>query len=153
MKHAASLATAIALGCIVQPAAADPMRPLVLPPAANAAASGPAPTPTPTAGQPAPATAAPGAAAATPATPVLSAIRQDSAGRWQALFGERWLAVGDRLEGQVLTGIDGNTVRVGRGAGERTLQLLPVLQATPPLAAQAPPRRHAKTFASDTRTP
>jgi hypothetical protein len=102
---------------------ADPMRPLNPPPAASAAV--------------------PAAAVALAAGPDrqarsrdpdapretdrLVAIRQDSASRWLALFGERWLGVGDRLDSYTVASIEANTVELAEGRQRRTLHLLPPL--------------------------
>jgi hypothetical protein len=120
------------------PSSADPMRPLVLPVAASAAS-------------PAGATAAVAAErglrpreAGAPEPPKeperLVAIRQDSASRWLALFGERWVTSGDRVEHYTVGAIDGNSVQLADGKQRRTLHLLPPLLAPhlAPAAAQTP---------------
>jgi len=148
MAPAMACAITFALTCTA--VQADPMRPLLAPvaAAASAAAAG--------AGAP-PRAASPrteAAAAAAPGAPALLAIRQDSAGRWQALFGERWLGLGDRMDGLTLSAIDSNTVRFGQGAGARTWNLLPALQAAvPDAAAPGSGYRPAPTRALDKRTP
>ena len=80
--------------------------------------------------------------AASPATPTIGrliAIRQDSRGTRQALIGERWVAVGDKLEGTpriLVSAIDANTVTLladngkGRVPTPTQLHLLPLLQAS-----------------------
>jgi hypothetical protein len=97
-------------------AQADPMRPLgaAQVPAASAAPAG---------------DAASGAAPA-PRGPRLVAIRQDSTRRWQALIGENWVTVGDRVGQLTVRVIDANTVQLGEGRARRTLQLLPALTPT-----------------------
>ena len=112
------------LGLASSAAAADPMRPLALPakPSPVAAAAPAVP---------------PGSAAAPPAGRLI-AIRQDSRGQRQALIGERWVAVGDRLGESVVAAIGANQVDlVDRtklagtpGKNRSTLNLLPPLQAS-----------------------
>ena len=62
----------------------------------------------------------------------LVAIRQDSTRRWQALFGERWLGVGDRLDKFSVEAIDDNTVQLIEGRNRRLLTLLPALKRADP---------------------
>jgi len=108
-------------------ALADPMRPLsALPreslsvlsgPSSGTASPGPAGSPADRAGH------------TSSAPDRLVALRRDSQGRWQALFGERWVAPGDRIDGLAVSAIDGNSVQMGNGLSRRVLHLLPVLQA------------------------
>lgn len=110
---------------LVAPAAlADPMRPLTLP--ARPGASSPA------AELPPP--RAPGVARALER---LVAIRQDSHGQRQALIGERWVGVGDKLDEHTVAAIGPNQVDLKSGKARATLHLLPPLQAggDPPNAA------------------
>ena len=111
---------------LVAPAAlADPMRPLALP--ARPGASAPA-------AEPPPLTRAPSAARALER---LVAIRQDSRGQRQALIGERWVGVGDKLDEHTVAAIGPNQVDLKSGKARATLHLLPPLQAggDPPNAA------------------
>lgn len=107
---------------------ADPMRPLVLPGKAPAAASAPA---------------VPAAQAAETPRPLgrLVAIRQDSQGRMQALIGERWLGVGDTIEHAAVTAIAPNQVELKIGKTRSTLHLLPPLQASGDTGAGQPSDR------------
>ena len=109
---------------------ADPMRPLPTAASASAAAASNTITTTPR--------------LAVPSAPVLGrlvAIRQDSQGRRQALIGERWVSVGDRLEGQaVVSSIDANAVVVHNGKSRTELFLLPPLIASSKGAAPARPQ-------------
>jgi hypothetical protein len=102
---------------------ADPMRPLIPPPNV---ASAPAAT-VPAAGSPADKLAKANAADAPHELDRLVAIRQDSGQRWQALMGERWVQVGDRLDPYTVSAIDANTVQLADGRQRRTLHLLPPL--------------------------
>jgi hypothetical protein len=72
----------------------------------------------------------------------LVAIRQDSGQRWQALMGERWVQVGDRLDPYTVSAIDANTVQLADGRQRRTLHLLPPLSRPgsqgAPLASSPP---------------
>ena len=126
---------------------ADPMRPLTPPPAASSAA------PVAVAG---PDRQARGRDPDTPReADRLVAIRQDSASRWQALFGERWLGVGDKLDSYTVASIEANTIELAEGRQRRTLHLLPPLwrpgppgqpasgpEPGPP--ARSPPRASAR---------
>ena len=125
-----ALLTVLALAglALTGTAQADPMRPLVPPAKAPAAAS------------------APVVRAAQPAdTPRplgrLVAIRQDSQGRMQALIGERWVGVGDTLEHAAVTAIAPNQVDLKIGKARSTLHLLPPLQASSEAGAGQPPER------------
>ncbi len=126
MKNDPTPRLAWSLACIFAAsyAQADPMRPLIPPPAASAASPG-------SPGAAGASTAMAGLAApprtAEKETPRLVAIRQDSEQRWQALFGERWLKVGDRLDGATVAHIEGNLVQLAEGRQRRTLHLLPPL--------------------------
>jgi hypothetical protein len=143
-----ALLAALLLG-LLAPAWADPMRPLN-------------PPPNPTPAQPANPTNHPAPAA--PAWPALLALRQDSDGRHRALFGERWLAVGDRMGDSnasvVITAIDGHSVQLRQGPQRHTLHLLPPLRystvatstvaPSPPVSAtRAPARGPARAPALD----
>ena len=131
----------VACICAASHVQADPMRPLI--PPAPASGAPPAPAVVQASGGDRP-------ARSREADPLkdsdrLVAIRQDQASRWQALFGERWLSVGDKLEGYTVAGIESNTVQLSEGRQRRTLHLLPPLWrpgpesappgATPPGAA------------------
>ena len=77
--------------------------------------------------------APPGTAPAPTARDELRAVRVDSQGRKQALLGERWLAVGERWQGQTVVAIEGMRVDLAQAAAAqrvRSLYLLPQLQAT-----------------------
>jgi len=118
-------------------ARADPMRPLVLPSAASAPPGSAAPRlRTPDAGE---------------APPVreperLVAIRQDSQQRWQALFGERWVSSGDKVENYTVGVIDANSVQLADARQKKKLlHLLPALQpagTTEIAQASAAPTAH-----------
>ncbi len=114
----------LALVLMAAAVAADPMRPLAVP--GKAAASSPAITP-------------PMTRSADGARPLgrLVAIRQDSRGQRQALIGERWVAVGDKLDDTTVAAIGPNQVDLKSGKNRSTLHLLPPLQASgdPPNAA------------------
>jgi hypothetical protein len=141
-----ALLAALMLG-LLAPAWADPMRPLLPPPAPSA---------------PAATAAAPAQARAHPATawPALLALRQDSDGRHQALFGDRWLAVGDRLDSPaagvatggeaatVVTAIDGHSVQLRQGRQRHTLHLLPPLRYS--VVAASSPAASPRTAAART---
>lgn len=105
---------------------ADPMRPL--PPPAGAASS---PSAASTAAVPA-ATRREAAAPAPAREPGrLVAIREDSRGQRQALIGERWAGVGDRLDGgATVRSIDINSVELVDGKALTVLHLLPPLVAS-----------------------
>lgn len=123
--NAWSLAMLLVSLLLAAPAAlADPMRPLALP--ARPGASAPAAEP--------PALRAPGAQRALER---LVAIRQDSRGQRQALIGERWVSVGDKLDEHTVAAIGPNQVDLKSGKARATLHLLPPLQAggDPPNAA------------------
>ncbi len=95
-------------------------------------------------------------AAVPPAAPAIAliAIRRDSTNRWQALIGERWLGVGDALDGAAISAIDANTVRLGRGANSRLLYLLPPLEAAAtPAPSPAGSGRPVKKRDLEVRTP
>ena len=107
-------------------AAADPMRPLAVPgklPPAGIAVTEPGPTRSSDAAKP---------------LGRLIAIRQDSRGQRQALIGERWVAVGDRLDDRIVAAIGANQVDLvdrshtagPAGKTRSTLHLLPPLQAS-----------------------
>ena len=126
----ARITTVLALCLACAMSAADPMRPLAASMPASASASSPA--------------AAAVQRSASPASPVLGrliAIRQDSSGNRQALIGEHWVAVGDKLENAPRTrvsAIDANTVTLQSDNGKSRastpihLHLLPPLQASTP---------------------
>lgn len=109
-----------ALACLLAAAnagaCADPMRPL------TAARDNPAPA---RAEEVADRSAAPPAPQAAPRDiDRLVAIRQDSAGMRKALFGERWVRTGDKLERATVVAIDANSVQLLEGGEKRTLHLL-----------------------------
>jgi hypothetical protein len=126
------------VACAYGQAWADPMRPLL--PPANAASARVAPGPV--AGSPADRQDKAREADAPRELDRLVAIRQDSGQRWQALLGERWVQVGDRLDNYTVGAIDANSVLLADGRQRRTLHLLPPLwrpgPKTSPLASQAP---------------
>ena len=78
----------------------------------------------------------------------LVAIRQDGAGRWQALFGERWLAVGARLDKFTVASIEANTVALSEGRNRRVLTLLPLFKPTDTKGARSADLAQAPTDAS-----
>jgi hypothetical protein len=123
---------------------ADPMRPLIPPaPAATAAA---APTLVP--GSPPDRQGKAREADAPRELDRLVAIRQDSGQRWQALMGERWVRVGDRLDPYTVSAIDANSVQLADGRHRRTLHLLPPLSRPGPQGlplASGPPAPGAST--------
>jgi hypothetical protein len=96
---------------------ADPMRPLAVPGKPGASS----PTAEPLAPRPAGNARPPDR---------LVAIRQDSRGQRQALIGERWVAVGDKLDGTTVAAIGPNQVDLKSGKSRSTLHLLPPLQAS-----------------------
>ena len=135
---------------------ADPMRPLVAPPsvAARQAALAQSQASPQAAGQAAAVAsaaaaeeaAASAAAAARRARQRLLAIRTDSAGNRQALLGEHWLGVGDRLDDAQITAIDTNAVHLATAKSRFSLQLLPALEPArerPPFPADPPPTGRA----------
>ncbi len=111
------------VACVYGQAWADPMRPLI--PPANAA-SVPA-SPAVVAGSPPERRAKARESDAPRELDRLVAIRQDSGQRWQALMGERWVQVGDRLDPYTVSAIDANSVQLAEGRQRRTLHLLPPL--------------------------
>jgi hypothetical protein len=134
-------------------AQADPMRPLgavarpvPAPPPATPGAGGSArfaPSPALPAALPAargdggPVPGLPGTPSAAPAPPRLVALRQDSEGRWHALFDERWLTLGSRLGGETVTAIDGRSVHLSQGRERRVVHLLPPLEPATRAASPA----------------
>ena len=102
------------------PAQSDPMRPFILPAAASAASSASAP----------PLARAPGEPASARPAGDLLAIRIDSQGRHQALIGERWVAVGERIEHSTVSAMDASTVEFTRGKVRATVHLLTPLVAS-----------------------
>lgn len=105
------------------PARPDPMRPLAsaTPPSAASAAR-----------------AAPAAAPPALRLPALVAIREDSDGRRRALLGERWLGIGDRVEGLTVATIAPHHVELVHGKARQVLRLLTPLQPpSEPAAATA----------------
>lgn len=136
------------IACVHANSWADPMRPLIPPaPASADAPPGLAERPT---------------KAREPEGPReperLVAIRQDSASRWQALFGERWVGPGDRLENYTVAGIEANAVhlvQLADGRKQRILHLLPPLwrpnQPSGPPAASTPPVAATATAAPFTQ--
>lgn len=114
-------------------ASADPMRPLVPPPAASGGGPG---APVAATGTAAPA-----------AWPALTAVRQDPQGRWQALLADRWVGVGERVDGATVTAIAGTRIDLTRGGRHASLHLVPPLLppivsvAAGPNADAATPRR------------
>jgi hypothetical protein len=126
-------------------AQADPMRPLGSPPAASANA----PKPVVAQGDGSELRSRSLETEAVKAGQRLIAIRQDSSSRWQALVGERWLRVGDKLDGYTVAAIDANAVQLSEGRQRKTLHLLPPLwrpgpgeappAPPPPGLAQSPP--------------
>jgi hypothetical protein len=79
----------------------------------------------------------PGTPSAVPAPPRLIALRQDSEGRWHALFDERWLTLGSRLGGETVTAIDGRSVHLSQGRERRVVHLLPLLEPATRAASPA----------------
>ena len=120
------------------PAHSDPMRPFVLPTAATAASAPPL-------------ARAPGEPANARPAGELLAIRIDSQGRHQALIGERWVAVGERIEHSTVSAMDASTVEFTRGKVRATVHLLAPLVAsadganTPLATAIQPPLPKRKT--------
>jgi hypothetical protein len=121
---------------------ADPMRPLILPAAASSASSSSAAADRAMQARQAPAVREPER---------LVAIRQDGSNRWQALFGERWVRVGDKLERYTVGAIDANTVQLSEGRQKRILNLLPPLMRPGPVVA-ATPQPFVQAQADATRT-
>lgn len=119
------------IACVYAQAWADPMRPLI--PPANAASAATAPAAL--AGSPPDRQARPREGDAPRDTDRLVAIRQDSSQRWQALMGERWFKVGDRLDNYTVGAIDANSVQLADGRQRRTLHLLPPLWRPGPNSA------------------
>lgn len=117
------------VACVHASSWADPMRPLI-PPVSAASASTAVAVPS-RAGKP-----SEGEAPREPER--LIAIRQDSAARWQALFGERWVGPGDKLERYTIAAIDANSVQLAEGRAKKTLYLLPPLLRPGPAVALAP---------------
>ena len=111
------------VACVYAQAWADPMRPLIPPATTGGAAAAAAPV----FGSP-PDRQARAREGDAPREPDrLVAIRQDSGQRWQALMGERWVQVGDRVDRYTVGAIDSNSVRLADGPQRRTLHLLPPL--------------------------
>lgn len=104
---------------------ADPMRPLILPTSATTTVASAAPSVAP--GDYSPLRSRSPETATEPDR--LVAIRQDGASRWLALFGERWVAVGDKVDpNYTVAEIDANRVQLNeKGRPRRTLHLLPPL--------------------------
>ena len=124
--HAAVLAMCLACGL----SNADPMRPLAASMPASAGASSPLAAAVPRAAGP-----------AVPTIGRLIAIRQDSRGTRQALIGERWVAVGDKLEGAprtLVSAIDANTVTLHSDNGKNRASMPTQLHLLPPLQASMP---------------
>jgi hypothetical protein len=128
------------------PAAAlqDPMRPT---PGSGAARSGASAEPA--AAEPA---AVSGAESATPPSRDgmrLVTIRRLEGSAHRALIGEQWVGAGDRIDGWRVTGIDGEEVRLEKGAEKLALRLWPQLHpvktepADAAAAAKAAPRTRA----------
>jgi hypothetical protein len=135
------------VACVYGQAWADPMRPL-LPPANVASAASARVATAPVAGGPAERTDRAREADAPRELDRLVAIRQDSGLRWQALLGERWVRVGDRLDNYTVGAIDANTVQLADGRQRRTLHLLPPLWRPGPKAvplASHPPEPGGST--------
>ena len=107
------------IACVHASSWADPMRPLI--PPGNAAALAGVDVST------AERSARPRLPEALREPERLVAIRQDSASRWQALFGERWVSAGDRLDHYTVGSIEGNSVQLADGRQRRILHLLPPL--------------------------
>ncbi len=136
--------------------AADPMRPLPQmqssAPAAGTSSGGPSNAPASTSGSP-PSSVPPLAGAGTGGSsgsnnsglPTLVAIRQDTQGRWQALFGERWLAVGERLGTHTVAAIGPNTVDLLQGKARSSVSLLPSFAPMPLAANERPNQASALT--------
>ena len=118
--------------CVHANSSADPMRPLIAPnPSADGASAAPARATRPQDPE-------------APREPErLVAIRQDSASRWQALFGERWVGLGDRIDNYTVAAIEANTVQLADGRRRRVLHLLPPLSNSLAQASSAasPPNR------------
>ena len=99
----------------------------------------------------------------------LVAIRQDSAGLRKALFGERWVRTGDKLERATVVAIDAKSVQLVEGGEKRTLHLLlplarpgfdladasqrPVALRNPISDAAAPAAAHRSNRADELPTP
>lgn len=111
------LAAALCALSLAPAAGADPMRPLLVPGKAPAAASAPLAMPSPTPAAPRP-------------LGRLIAIRQDSQGRLQALIGDRWVGAGEVLDHATVAAITPNQVDLKIGKTRSTLHLLPPLQAS-----------------------
>ncbi len=134
MKHRLAMPLAAELLCcllVSGPASADPMRPLH-----QAAPAGAAATTSPTG------TNANGGAEKAPPSHRLTAIRQSSEGLRTALFGQRWLQVGDMLS---LPDGDTRVVKIGthqvdlvRNRVASTIYLLPPLQPSQPMPVTTP---------------
>ena len=129
------------------PLQADPMRPLT-PVAGSAAASAPkASTPR-----------ADNSAQPTIQAERLVAIRRDSQGRRQALLGEQWLALGERLrsagsqtaraDAPVVSALTDTSVTLQQGRQQLVLQLLPQLVASTEAAATGTSTATAATTAT-----
>jgi hypothetical protein len=124
----ALLALPCLLACVHASSGADPMRPLIAPAAASAASSAQLASPAERALRE--------RSAEAPREPErLVAIRQDGQSRWLALFGERWVGVGDKLERYTVGAIDANTVQLAEGRQRKTLNLLPPLTRPAPNAS------------------
>ena len=127
--HAAVLALCLASGLCN----ADPMRPLAASMPASAGASSPLAAAVPRAAGP-----------AVPTIGRLIAIRQDSSGKRQALIGERWVAVGDKLESAprtLVSAIDANSVTLHADNGKKRAATPTQLHLLPPLQASMPDLR------------
>lgn len=119
-------------GGLLSPAHADPMRPLTAPSATLAPQ-----VDAPVASATAPVPPAAGLAPTTSTWPPLLALRRDARGRQQALMGEQWLGVGDRVgeptrgpgapPAVTVVAIHDNSVQLQQGRKRHTLHLLPPL--------------------------
>lgn len=129
-------------GGLLAPAHADPMRPL------TAASAKPAPqVDTPGTSASAPVNAEADPAPTAPTWPPLLALRRDAQGRQQALIGEQWLGVGDRVgepargagapPAVTVAAIHDNSVQLQQGRKRYTLHLLPPLHFSEAVAPAA----------------
>lgn len=132
----AGAGAAAVFGLGAGPGSADPMRPLAAPAAAASAA-------------PVVPVAPPGSREPQPIqTDRLVAIRRDADGRYQALIGERWLRLGDKVGGRAgnatVRALDATSVTLVQGRQQLVLHVLPPLLVSPtdpagrPQAAGAP---------------
>jgi hypothetical protein len=121
-------------------AQADPMRPLPTAAAATPGATAPNLAAVPVAGQPA------------LASDRLVAIRRNSDGRLQALIGEQWVAVGERVGGRAgnatLRALSETGATLALGRQQLVLQLLPQLVLSRDEAPAAERRSGATPLAS-----